>query len=305
MATARAPLALPQAEKRSALRARPHGFLAGTGLRLLRHPTGLLGVILVGLVVLGAICAPLITPAGPLAQAPGQELGAMSLHHLFGTDEFGRDLLSRVLYGARISVGLSLVAVLSGALVGVACGVVAGYIGRAVDAVVTRIVDVLLAFPPILLGIAITAVSGTGIRGIAIAIGVATIPDFARIARAATLTEREREYVMAARALGASSRTIMGRHLLPNIVPPLLVQLGVALSFAVLLESGLSFLGLGVQPPNPSWGAMLQIARTYLYQAPSYAITVGLTLALVLIGFNFIADALRDILDPRLNRELR
>ncbi|MDQ2785878.1 MAG: ABC transporter permease [Chloroflexota bacterium] len=305
MKTAPTAIAQHPEEARSIVRVRTHGFWWTTGVRLLRHPTGVIGVILVGLVVLGAIFAPLITVAGPLVQAPGQELGAISLHHPFGTDEFGRDILSRVLYGARISVGVGLLAVLTGAAIGVAFGVIAGYIGGPVDTIVTRVLDVLLAFPPILMGIAITAVIGAGAKGVGIAIGVASIPDFARIARASTLTERERDYVAAAKALGAPPGRIMSRHVLPNIVPPLLVQLSVALSFAVLLESGLSFLGIGVQPPNPSWGSMLQIARTYLYQVPSYTITVGLTLAMVLIGFNFIADALRDILDPRLNRELR
>jgi len=295
MKTASTAIAQRPEETGSVVRVRTHGFWRTTGMRLLRHPTGVIGVILVGLVVLGAVFAPLITAAGPLVQVPGQELGAISLHHPFGTDEFGRDILSRVLYGARISVCVGLLAVLTGAAIGMAFGVIAGYVGGPVDAVVTRVLDVLLAFPPILLGIAITAVIGAGAKGVGIAIGVASIPDFARIARAATLTE----------ALGAPPGRIMARHVLPNIVPPLLVQLSVALSFAVLLESGLSFLGIGVQPPNPSWGSMLQIARTYLYQVPSYTITVGLTLAMVLIGFNFIADALRDILDPRLSRELR
>jgi len=305
MKTASTAIAQRPEETGSVVRVRTHGFWRTTGMRLLRHPTGVIGVILVGLVVLGAVFAPLITAAGPLVQVPGQELGAISLHHPFGTDEFGRDILSRVLYGARISVGVGLLAVLTGAAIGMAFGVIAGYVGGPVDAVVTRVLDVLLAFPPILLGIAITAVIGAGAKGVGIAIGVASIPDFARIARAATLTERERDYVAAAKALGAPPGRIMAQHVLPNIVPPLLVQLSVALSFAVLLESGLSFLGIGVQPPNPSWGSMLQIARTYLYQVPSYTITVGLTLAMVLIGFNFIADALRDILDPRLSRELR
>ena len=145
----------------------------------------------------------------------------------------------------------------------------------------------------------------TGVRGIVVAIGIASVPDFARIARAAAISERERDYVAAAHAIGASPGRIMRRHVLPNVVPPLLIQLSVALSFAVLLEAGLSFLGLGIQPPQPSWGSMLQVARTYLYQVPSYTVVVGLALSMLLIGFNFIADALRDILDPRLNRELR
>lgn len=273
--------------------------------RLLRHPTGRIGCVFVGLIVAGAILAPLIAPAGPLVQARGQELSGFSLAHPFGTDEFGRDILSRVLYGARLSIGISLLAVLSGAIVGAALGIIAGYLGGTVDAVVARLLDVLLAFPAILLGIGVAAIFGTGVRGIVVAIGIASVPDFARIARAAAISERERDYVAAAHAIGASPGRIMRRHVLPNVVPPLLIQLSVALSFAVLLEAGLSFLGLGIQPPQPSWGGMLQVARTYLYQVPSYTVVVGVALSMLLIGFNFIADALRDILDPRLNRELR
>lgn len=284
---------------------RPRPFWRMVGGRLLRHPTGRIGCVLVGLIVAGAIFAPFIAPAGPLDQARGMELSGFSLAHPLGTDEFGRDIFSRVLYGARLSVGISLLAVLSGAVTGATLGIIAGYIGGAVDNVVARILDVLLAFPAILLGIGVAAIFGTGVKGIIIAIGVASVPDFARIARASALSERERDYVAAAHAIGASPGSIMRRHLLPNIVPPLLIQLSVALSFAVLLEAGLSFLGLGIQPPQPSWGGMLQVARTYLYQVPSYTVAVGLALSMLLIGFNFIADALRDILDPRLNRELR
>ncbi len=285
--------------------ARPRPFWRMLAGRLVRHPTGRIGCLFVGLIVIGAICAPFIAPFGPLEQGRGMELQGFSLAHPFGTDEFGRDIFSRVLYGARLSVGISLLAVLSGATIGAALGIVAGYVGGAVDSIVARLLDVLLAFPAILLGIGVAAVFGTGVRGIVVAIGIASVPDFARIARAAAISERERDYVAAAHAIGASSGRIMRRHVLPNVVPPLLIQLSVALSFAVLLEAGLSFLGLGIQPPQPSWGSMLQVARTYLYQVPSYTVVVGLALSMLLIGFNFIADALRDILDPRLNRELR
>jgi len=284
---------------------RPRPFWRMLAGRLVRHPTGRIGCVFVGLLVIGAILAPLIAPFGPLDQARGLELQGFSLAHPFGTDEFGRDIFSRVLYGARLSIAISLIAVLSGAAIGAALGIVAGYLGGAVDSVVARLLDVLLAFPAILLGIGVAAVFGTGVRGIVVAIGIASVPDFARIARAAAISEREHDYVAAAHAIGASPGRIMRRHVLPNVVPPLLIQLSVALSFAVLLEAGLSFLGLGIQPPQPSWGSMLQVARTYLYQVPSYTVVVGLALSMLLIGFNFIADALRDILDPRLNRELR
>ncbi len=285
--------------------ARPRPFWQMVAGRLVRHPTGRIGCVFVGLIVIGALLAPLIAPFGPLDQARGLELQGFSVTHPLGTDEFGRDIFSRVLYGARLSVGISLLAVLSGAIIGAVLGIVAGYVGGAVDGVVARLLDVLLAFPAILLGIGVAAVFGTGVRGIIVAIGIASVPDFARIARAAAISERERDYVAAAHASGASPGRIMRRHVLPNVVPPLLIQLSVALSFAVLLEAGLSFLGLGIQPPQPSWGSMLQVARTYLYQVPSYTVVVGLALSMLLIGFNFIADALRDILDPRLNRELR
>ena len=210
-----------------------------------------------------------------------------------------------MLYGAGLSITISLVAVLAGAVIGAAFGIVAGYLGVLVDSVIAQLLDVLLPFPAILLGIGVAAIFGTGVQGIIVAIGIASVPDFARIARAAAISERERDYVAAAHAIGASPGRIMRLHVLPNVVPPLLIQLSVALSFAVLLEAGLSFLGLGVQPPQPSWGGMLQVARTYLYQVPSYTVVVGVALSMLLIGFNFIADALRDILDPRLNRELR
>jgi len=300
-----ADVTVPVPLAREDAKTRPRPFWRMVVGRLLRHPTGRIGCVLVGIIVLGAAFAPFLASAGPLDQARGLELGGFSLAHPFGTDELGRDIFSRVLYGARLSVGVSFLAVLAGALTGSTFGIVAGYIGGVVDTIVTRILDVLLAFPAILLGIAVAAVFGTGVKGIVIAIGIASVPDFARIARASAITERERDYISAARSIGASSGSIMRRHLLPNVVPPLLIQLSIALSFAVLLEAGLSFLGLGVQPPQPSWGSMLQVARTYLYQVPSYVIIVGLALSMLLIGFNFIADALRDILDPRLNRELR
>ncbi len=299
------PLTLNKAADRTAHRQRARGFWVVTLRRLLRHPTGAIGATLVGLILLGALLAPLLAPAGPLDQARGQELGGPSVMHPFGTDEFGRDIFSRVLYGARIALGVGVVAVLCGAAIGATLGIIAGFIGGRVDIVTMRALDVLLAFPPILLGIAITAVLGANARSVGVAVAVASIPDFTRIARAAALTERGRDYVVAARAIGIPEGQIMHRHVLPNIIPPLLVQLSVSMSFAVLFEAGLSFLGLGVQPPQPSWGGMLQAARTYLYQAPTYAFFASLALTMLLIGFNFLADALRDILDPRLNRVLR
>ncbi|MBA3414251.1 MAG: ABC transporter permease [Chloroflexia bacterium] len=284
---------------------RTRGYWLNTLAGLIHHPTGAIGVGLIALVVFGAIAAPLITPMGPLEQARGDELAGPSWSHPLGTDEFGRDILSRVLYGARISLGVGVVALLGGAAMGVTLGVIGGFRGGLIDTLMMRLLDVLLAFPPILLGIAVTAVLEPSARSVGVAVMIASIPDFARIARSATLRERSLDYVVAAAALGVPARQIMARHLLPNVMPPLLVQLSVAMSFAILLEAGLSFLGVGVQAPQPSWGSMLQTARTYLYQAPSYAVCAGVALTLLLVGFNFVADALRDILDPRLHRQLR
>jgi peptide/nickel transport system permease protein len=303
--TANVPLALGTEAHRGAVSRRARSIWLTVLGRLIRHPTGLIGVVCVSLVTLGAVLAPLIAPAGPIDQERGNELAGASLAHPFGTDELGRDILSRVLYGGRTSIAVGVIAVLCGAALGLILGLVAGYRSGAVEEITMRIVDVLLAFPAILMGIAVTAIVGTGARSVGVAVAIASIPDFARITRAATIAEKEREYVTAAHALGAPAVLIMRRHLFPNIIPPLLVQLSVAMAFSVLLESGLSFLGLGVQVPQPSWGSMLQSARTYLYQAPSYALFSGVALTMLLVGFNFVADALRDILDPRLNRRLR
>lgn len=297
--------AIARADTRGVAAHRSQGFWLTTLARLIHHPTGSIGVGLIMLIVLGALAAPLITAAGPLEQVRGDELAGPSPSHPFGADEFGRDIFSRVLYGARTSLGVGVVALLGGAALGVTLGVVGGFRGGRIDILTMRILDVLLAFPPILLGIAVTAVLGPGAQSVGVAVVIASVPDFARIARAATLGERSRDYVVAAEALGAPVNRIMARHLLPNVIPPLLVQLSVAMSFAILLEAGLSFLGVGVQAPQPSWGSMLQTARTYLYQAPSYAVFSGVALTMLLTGFNFVADALRDILDPRLNRQLR
>ena len=305
MGSANVPLTLGQEARRETAPRRTQSIWLTVLRRLVRHPTGLIGVVCVSLVTLGAILAPLIAPAGPIDQERGNELAGASLAHPFGTDEFGRDILARVLYGGRTSISVGVIAVLCGAAIGLILGLVAGYRSGAFEAIMMRILDVLLAFPPILMGIAVTAIVGTGARSVGVAVAIASIPDFARITRAATIAEKEREYVTASRALGASAVRIMRRHLFPNVLPPLLVQLSVAMAFSVLLEAGLSFLGLGVQVPQPSWGSMLQSARTYLYQAPSYALFSGIALTMLLVGFNFVADALRDILDPRLNRQLR
>jgi peptide/nickel transport system permease protein len=268
-------------------------------VRTVRNPMGLFGIVVLTVLVLAAILAPLISPFDPIEQHPGSELLGPGGQFLLGTDNLGRDLLSRIIYGSRASMLIGVVAVALGAGLGLATGLAAGYLGGVIDATIMRFYDALLSFPAILLGIGVVSVLGTGPLSVAYALAFATLPNFARLMRARVLTEREREYVVAARCIGARSGRIMWRHVLPNAVAPLLIQISLSMGFAVLAESALSFLGLGTQPPLPSWGGMLNESRAYLRTAPGFGIFPGMALALLLMGLNFLSDALRDALDPR------
>ena len=218
---------------------------------------------------LAAIFAPRDRPYNPIEQHPGSELlRAEQPRSGSGTDNLGRDLLSRIIFGSRASLLIGVVAVLLGAGFGIATGLAAGYFGGAVDAVIMRIYDALLSFPAILLGIGVVSILGSGWMSVAYALAVATIPNFARLMRSRVLTEREREYVVAARCIGAQSGRIMWQHVLPNAIAPLLVQISLSMGFAILAESALTFLGLGTQPPDPSWGGMLNESRAYLRTSP-------------------------------------
>jgi peptide/nickel transport system permease protein len=267
--------------------------------RTLRHPMGMFGLTVVCLFVVIAIAAPLIAPYNPSQRFNGFELKPPSLQFLLGTDQLGRDLLSRIIYGTRASLTVGVLAVTIGATVGVLTGLLAGYVGGWPDAAIMRAYDALLAFPGVLLAIAIVAVTGPGIVNVAIAIGIAQMPADARLTRSIVLSQRERDYVLAARSLGATRNRIMGVHVLPNTIPPLLVQLSLAMGVAVLAEAALSFLGLGTQPPTPSWGGMLSDSRPFLRVAPWYGVWPGVALALLLVALNCLADALRHAFDPR------
>jgi peptide/nickel transport system permease protein len=290
----------------TALRARgpsrPQSFYVGVFRRLLRSPTGAIGLAIMLLLVLTALFAPVIAPYDPLAQHPGAELAVPSGSYWVGTDEFGRDVFSRIVYGSRISLIVGVLAVVAGGVVGISTGLAAGYFGGWLDACIMRLWDSLLAFPAILLGIAVAAVLGPGVTNAALALAIVSVPQFSRITRAAVLGEKQREYVQAARCIGGGDGRIVLRHVLPNTVSPLLVQLSLAMAYAVLLEAGLGFLGLGTQPPDPSWGSMLNASRAYLRQAPWYAIFPGIALSTLLVGLNFLSDALRDALDPKLSQ---
>ena len=268
-------------------------------VQILRNPMGLFGAVVVSLLVIAAIAAPLISPFDPIEQHPGSELLPPGGRFLLGTDNLGRDLLSRVIFGSRSSLLIGVVAVGLGAGIGIATGLAAGYLGGWPDAVIMRCYDALLSFPAILLGIGVVSVLGTGPLSVGYALAIATVPTFARLMRARVLSEREREYVLAARCIGARDGRIMRLHVLPNAMAPLLIQISLSMGFAVLAESALTFLGVGTQPPMPSWGGMLNDSRAYLRTAPGFGIFPGLALALLLLGLNFLSDALRDALDPR------
>jgi peptide/nickel transport system permease protein len=271
------------------------------GQRLRRQPRLLIGGTLLVILFLGAILAPVIAPYDPIAVNASDGMLAPSLQHLFGTDDLGRDVFSRVLYGARISLSVGLISVSIGLLVGVSLGLLAGYVGGAVDLFVMRAIDALLAFPALILAISITAALGPQIQNAMIAIGVVAIPAYTRLTRGQVLTVREREYVTAARAVGVPPLRVVMRHVLPNIANPIIVQVSLSTAFAILAEAALSFLGLGAQPPTPSWGQDIAYSQRYLANMMWWmSAGPGLGIFLAVFAFNFLGDALRDALDPQL-----
>ena len=266
--------------------------------QLLRIRSGRFGLFLVLVLVFLSLFAPLVVPFSPLEMNRGDEFAPPSARYIFGTDQFGRDIFSRVLYGGRISLLVGFGSIGVAALIGVGSGLLAGYLLGMVDTAIMRLWDVLLAFPNIFLGIAVVAVLGPGPLVSAVAIAVMNMPHFSRIARAAVIAEKQKEYVEAARAIGASDGRIVIKSILPNTIPPLLAQIATAIPRAILLEASLSFLGLGTQPPRPSWGNMLEDSREFLSRAPWYGLFPGLVLFLLVLGQIFLANAIRDLLDP-------
>jgi peptide/nickel transport system permease protein len=266
--------------------------------RLRRSPGAVVGAVLVGAIVLVAFLAPLIARSDPLAQNFAEQAMAPSLHHLMGTDKLGRDIFARIIYGARISVRIGFVAVGLAVTVGTCIGVVAGYGPRLLDNLLMGAMDVMLAFPSIILAIAITTILGPSITNVMIAVGIVYIPQYARLARSSVLGVREMEYVEAAKAIGVGIPRILVHHVLPNILGPLVAQATLGIATAELEAAGLSYLGLGARPPAPEWGAMLNDARDYWLSAPWALIFPGLSITLVVLGFNLLGDGLRDALDP-------
>jgi peptide/nickel transport system permease protein len=274
--------------------------------RLFRRNTlTLLGLAIVGLFLLLAVAAPIVAPEGYAAQNVRARLGPMSFEHPLGTDELGRDILDRIIWGTRISLVAGVISVFIGMLVGVTIGLVAGYTRGVVDNVLMRLVDIMLSLPFFLLAIVIVSVGGGSLQSVMIAIGAWTIPSYARIVRSQTLVMRERAFVEAARSLGVPGVWIILRHILPNIVGPILVEGSLRVGHAILAEAALSFLGLGVPPPEPSWGAMLLGAQPYFRSAPWVAIFPGLAITITVLGFNLVGDGLRDAIDPKLRSQAK
>lgn len=249
--------------------------------------------------LLAAVLAPVLAPHDPLLPNPAHALAGPSAAYPLGNDEFGRDVLSRLMYGARLSLLVSIASVALGVAIGTAAGLVAGYYGALPDALVMRCADVALAIPPVLLAILVVAILGPGVPNLIFTIAAIYAPRFTRVAYASTRTVQEQEYVAAALALGASDRRILARTILPAIVAPLLVQASLALGAAMLLESGLSFIGLGIQAPTPSWGLMVSSARELMGQDPLLVLWPSAVLAVAVLAFNVLGDGVRDLLDPR------
>ena len=270
-----------------------------TRRRALRHVTFALGLAITALLLLIAALSLVYTPKDPLAMSIAGRLQGPSAAHPFGTDQYGRDILSRVVTGAVTSIAVGVIAVGIGASVGLLIGIASGYVGGWLDEAFMRLIDAVQGFPAILSALLFAAVFAPGIAISMVAIGIAFVPAVARLTRAGFLELREREFVVAARALGAGDRRLIARHILPNTLPPLIIQATTSFPVAILAEAALAYLGLGTQPPHPSWGLMLKEAQNFLSLNPSFAVFPGGAIALTVLGLNLLGDGLRDLLDPK------
>lgn len=259
-----------------------------------------IGLIVLVLAIIIAVVAPWIVPYPPKKIAVIDALQGPSRQHWMGTDNLGRDLLSRVLYGIRMSMLVAVVSISVAALIGVTLGLISGFYGRRLDDLIMRLMDILYAFPDLLLALALIATFGTGFSSLVVAIAIGRIPGFARITRASVLSIRENEYVEAARTIGAGNIRIVLRHILPNGLAPIIVMTSVSLALAILVEASLSFLGLGIQPPTPSLGGLLKDSLGFMETAPWLSIFPGIVIALIIFSLNLLGDGLRDLLDPKL-----
>lgn len=257
------------------------------------------GALIIAGLLISALLASFVAPYDPIKSNLRERLEGPSTTHLFGTDDLGRDIFSRILYGTRISLKVGLVSVSISTTIGVFLGLFAGYLGGWVDTVVMRLMDVMFAFPAVLLAIAIMAVLGQSTTNVMIAVGIVYIPIFARITRGSVLAVRQQDFIEAARCIGLRDLNIIFKHILPNALDAVIVQVSLATAFAILAEAALSFLGLGTQPPEPSWGSMLSFGREYMLEAPWWTVFPGLAIFLTVLSLHLIGDGLRDALDPR------
>ena len=267
-----------------------------------RTRLGPLGVVVMLVAIAVALLAPVISPYDPLKQDLGNTLARPDRQHFMGTDNVGRDVLSRMIWGTRVSLMAGFGSVALAMVTGGILGLLAGYAGGRTDGLVMRLMDAVLSFPPLVLALALGAVLGAGLGGVVIALGVVYTPTFARLMRGQVLTITARDYVEAARALGAPGWRIAWQHVLPNASAPIVIQASLSVAFAILAEASLSFLGLGIQPPGASWGSMINAGRGYLQQAPWIVFWPGAALFVTVVGLNFVGDAVRDALDPRLRK---
>jgi peptide/nickel transport system permease protein len=267
-----------------------------------KNRLALIGLGIVIFFILLAIMAPWVAPFSITDQKLLERLQAPSNKHWFGTDDFGRDIFSRIVYGARISLWVGFFSVLGSVVLGTLLGIVAGYYGRWVDAIISRCFDIMLAFPSILLAIAVVAILGPSLQNALIAIAVINIPNFGRLVRSKVLSVKQEEYIMAARAVGMKDSRILFRHILPNSISPVIVQATLAIATAIIEAAALGFLGLGAQAPTPEWGKMLSDSKQYLVQAPWTLFFPGIAIMLTVLGFNLMGDGLRDVLDPKMKQ---
>ena len=276
-----------------------HGMLRATFGRVIRTPAGLSGLVVLSLLAIASLLAPFIAPYDPLRIGSGFPLDSPSTSHLFGTDDLGRDVFSRVLYGGRISIAIAIASATAAFVIAVPLGLMAGFKGGWADSIISRIFDTIFAFPSVLIGIAFVAVFGSELRNVVIAVAIINIPTLGRLTRVSILGQLNQEYVDAARSIGASNGRIALRHIFPNALPSLLIQIAIVMSEAVLLEAMFSFLGLGSRPPTPSWGVMLNEGRAFLAQAWWLGLFPGLAITGMVLGLNMLSDALRSALNPR------
>jgi peptide/nickel transport system permease protein len=293
--------AITKFDSRMSVASRRRGRLATFYRLFARNRTAIAGAAVVGLIVLATVLAPLIAPYAYSRQDFTQYLTPPSRAHLLGTDEQGRDVLSRVIYGGRLSLPIGIIAVAIAVVFGFLFGAPAGYFGTWVDAVIMRCMDVMLAFPTILLALAVITILGPGVINVMIAVGISSIPFYTRVIRSSVLSVKHTEYVMSARATGCSEVRIIARHVLPNSFAPVMVLATTGTAAAIITSAALSFVGLGAQPPVPEWGSMLNTGRDYLRHAPWMTTFPGLAIVVTVVAINLLGDGLRDALDPRLS----